>query len=148
MPRTERWSDVTTIRVRFHELDPYGHLNHGVYLNYFEQARVELLDRLGFGLPRLAELGFHIVVVEVRVRFVAPAYAGDEVTITSRIQDLRRVSSTWHQEMVRAGEVIATNDVRAAITDLHGKPTSAPPGLREALIDLAEGGDGARDPAG
>jgi acyl-CoA thioester hydrolase len=139
---------VTTIRVRFHELDPYGHLNHGVYLNYFEQARVELLDRIGFGLPRLAELGFHIVVVEVQVRFIAPAYSGDEVTITSTIKDLRRVSSTWHQEMVRDGEVIATNDVRAAMTDLDGRPTSAPPGLREALTALAAGDEPARDVAG
>ncbi len=125
------------MRVRFHELDPYGHLNHGVYLNYFEQARVELLDRIGFGLPRLAELGHHIVVVEVRVRFLAPAYAGDEVTITSAIRDLRRVSSTWHQQMLRGDEVIATNDVRAAMTDLDGRPTSAPAGLREALEQLA-----------
>jgi acyl-CoA thioester hydrolase len=127
---------VTTIQVRFHELDPYGHLNHGVYLNYFEQARVELLDQIGFGLPHLEELGHHIVVVEARVRFLAPAYSGDEVTITSSITDLRRVSSTWNQQMLRDGEVIATNDVRAAMTDLQGRPTSAPAGLRTALERL------------
>ena len=127
---------MTTIQVRFHELDPYGHLNHGVYLNYFEQARVELLDRIGFGLPHLEELGHHIVVVEARVRFLAPAYSGDEVTITSSITDLRRVSSTWNQQMLRDGEVIATNDVRAAMTDLRGRPTSAPAGLRAALERL------------
>ncbi len=127
---------MTTIQVRFHELDPYGHLNHGVYLNYFEQARVELLDRIGFGLPHLEELGHHIVVVEARVRFLAPAYSGDEVTITSSITDLRRVSSTWNQQMLRDGEVIATNDVRAAMTDLQGRPTSAPAGLRAALERL------------
>jgi len=127
---------VTSIRVRFHELDPYGHLNHGVYLNYFEQARVELLDRIGFGLPHLEQLGHHIVVVEARVRFLAPAYSGDEVTITSSITDLRRVSSTWNQQMLRGGEVIATNDVRAAMTDLQGRPTSAPAGLRAALEQL------------
>ena len=127
---------MTTIQVRFHELDPYGHLNHGVYLNYFEQARVELLDRIGFGLPHLEELGHHIVVVEATVRFLAPAYSGDEVTITSSITDLRRVSSTWNQQMLRDGEVIATNDVRAAMTDLQGRPTSAPAGLRAALERL------------
>lgn len=127
---------MTTIQVRFHELDPYGHLNHGVYLNYFEQARVELLDQIGFGLPHLEELGHHIVVVEARVRFLAPAYSGDEVTITSSITDLRRVSSTWNQQMLRDGEVIATNDVRAAMTDLQGRPTSAPAGLRAALERL------------
>jgi acyl-CoA thioester hydrolase len=131
--------DVTTIRVRFHELDPYGHLNHGVYLSYFEQARVDLLERIGFGLQRLAQLGHHIVVVEVQVRFLAPAYAGDEVRITSTIRDLRRVSSTWHQEMLRGDEVIATNEVRAAMTDLKGRPTSPPAGLREALQVLAAG---------
>ena len=124
---------MTTIQVRFHELDPYGHLNHGVYLNYFEQARVELLDRIGFGLPHLEQLGYHIVVVEAKVRFFAPAYAGEEVRIVSSISDLRRVSSTWHQRMYRSDEVIATNDVRAAMTDLLGRPTSAPAGLRAAL---------------
>ena len=133
----EEEGDVTTIRVRFHELDPYGHVNHGVYLNYFEHARVELLDRIGFGLPRLAELGHHIVVVEVNVRFLSPAHAGDVLEIESRITDLRRVSSTWHQEMLRGEELIAPNDVRAAMTDLDGRPTSPPPALTEALRGLA-----------
>ncbi len=128
---------MTSIRVRFHELDPYGHVNHGVYLNYFEEARVELLERIGFGLGRLQDLGHHIVVVEVRVSFRAPATAGDLLTIDSTITDLRRVSSTWHQRMLRGDELIATNDVRAALTDLDGRPTAPPPGLAEALRDLA-----------
>ncbi len=128
---------MTTIQVRFHELDPYGHVNHGVYLNYFEHARVELLERIGFGLPRLAELGHHIVVVEVHVRFRTPAFAGDVLTIDSRITDLRRVSSTWHQQMRRGDELIATNDVRAAMTDLHGRPAAPPEDMVEALQRLA-----------
>lgn len=128
---------MTTVQVRFHELDPYGHVNHGVYLNYFEHARIELLERIGFGLPRLAELGHHIVVVDVHVRFRNPAYAGDVLTIDSRITDLRRVSSTWHQRMLRGDELIATNDVRAAMTDLHGRPSGPPDGLLDALQRLA-----------
>lgn len=127
---------MTTIRVRFHELDPYGHLNHGVYLNYFEQARVEVLDALGYGLPRLAEMGHHIVVVEANVRFLAPVVAGDEVEVSCSVTDLRRVSSTWHQRMERDGELVATNDVRAAMTDTQGRPAPPPAGMREALRSL------------
>lgn len=137
---------MTTIRVRFHELDPYGHVNHGVYLNYFEEARVELLDRIGFGLSRLKELGHHIVVVEAKVRFLAPARAGDVLTIDSSITDLRRVSSTWHQRMVRDDELIATNDVRAALTDLDGRPSPPPPGLAEALQGVARTQDASPRP--
>ena len=52
-------SGHTTIKVRFHELDPYGHVNHGVYLNYFEAARIEVLDAVGFGLNAVD----HLIVV-------------------------------------------------------------------------------------
>ena len=34
----------TTIRVRFYELDPYNHVNHSVYVSYFESARVEFVE--------------------------------------------------------------------------------------------------------
>jgi acyl-CoA thioester hydrolase len=129
---------TTTLDVRFYELDPYGHVNHGVYLNYFEVARVELLEALGYGLPRLRELGFHIVVVEVTVRFHAPARAGDRLEVHSRIAQLRRASSTWDQRILRGDELIATNVVRAAITDATGRPAPPPPGLGEALRRLRD----------
>ena len=127
---------ATTIDVRFNELDPYGHVNHGVYLNYFEVARIELLDSIGYGLTRLRELGFHIVVVEVHVRFRVPALAGDRLTVDSVVADLRRASSRWHQQLLRGDEVIAINDVRAAITDLRGRPVAPPTELTAALEAL------------
>ena len=60
------------LRVRFHELDPYGHVNHGVYLNWFETARIETMEALGFGLPTLRDRGVHLVVTEANLRFLAP----------------------------------------------------------------------------
>lgn len=127
---------MTTIRVRFHELDPYGHVNHAVYLSYFEQARVELLDEIGFGLTRLREMGFNLVVIDVHIRFLAPAYSGDTLVISSTVTDLRPASSRWAQVMRRDDDVIATNDVRAAITDFDGRPTRAPGELMAALRAL------------
>jgi acyl-CoA thioester hydrolase len=127
---------TTSIDVRFYELDPYGHVNHGVYLNYFEVARIDLLDRIGFGLPRLRELGFHLLVVEAHVRFLAPAVGGDRLEVHSELAELRRASATWHQRILRGREPIATNEVRSAITDARGRPTKAPPELAAALRSL------------
>jgi len=126
----------TTIDVRFYELDPYGHVNHGVYLNYFEVARIDLLDAIGFGLPRLRELGFHLLVVEAHVRFRAPALAGDRLEVRSQLGALKRASATWLQEIHRGETLIATNEVRSAITDDSGRPIKAPPELTEALLAL------------
>jgi acyl-CoA thioester hydrolase len=128
----------TTIDVRFYELDPYGHVNHGVYLNYFEVARIELLDSIGFGLPRLRQLGFHLLVVETHVRFRAPAMAGDRLVVRSRLGQLKRASATWLQEIHRDETLIATNEVRSAITDAHGHPIAAPAELTRALRDLQQ----------
>jgi acyl-CoA thioester hydrolase len=130
----------TTIKVRFHELDPYGHVNHAVYLSYFEQARVDLLDHIGYGLPRLVELGYHIVVIEAHVRFRSPAVAGDVLEVVTTIAERRRASSWWHQRLLRGPELVATNDVRAAITDTDGRPTAPPQGFVAAL-DRLEGLD-------
>ncbi len=124
------------LRVRFHELDPYGHVNHGVYLNWFETARIEAMDALGFGLSELRTRGVHLVVTEANLRFLLPAVAGDLVTIESEIRDLRRATSWWHQRAVRGGDVLAEVDVRSGTVDADGRPVAAPTDLVAALQSL------------
>lgn len=128
---------TTTIDVRFYELDPYGHVNHGVYLNYFEVARAEMLQDIGFGLPALLERGVHVIVVEVAVKFRAPARAGDRLTVHTMPTEIRAASSRWHQRMLRGEELVATNDVRSALTDAAGRPMRVPADFAAALQSLA-----------
>ena len=52
----------TTIAVRFAELDPYRHVNHAVYLTYFEVARTEALASVDLGLDDVAVAGYQFVV--------------------------------------------------------------------------------------
>jgi YbgC/YbaW family acyl-CoA thioester hydrolase len=53
----------TRLRVRFHELDPCGHVNHAVYLSYLEAARIDHLASRGVELLALAaETGTQLVV--------------------------------------------------------------------------------------
>ena len=124
------------VRVRFHELDPNGHVNHGVYANYFETARIELLERLGFGPAVLAARGVHLVVVELRIRFRRPALAGDDLRIETTIAQVGRASSWWHQSLRRDDQVLAEAEVRSGATDGRGRPCRAPDDLLAVLRDL------------
>ena len=114
------------IRVRFHELDPYNHVNHTNYLAYFETARVEYLNDVGMGMDVMKDHGYQIVVVELRAKFLAAAGLGDVLMVTTDVIDVGRVTSTWGQEMTRGEEKIATLEVKAAITDLSGRPRRVP----------------------
>jgi acyl-CoA thioester hydrolase len=127
---------VTELKVRFHELDPNGHVNHSVYLGYLETARIELLEALGHTPTQLAERGVHLVIVAVDVRFLRPAVAGDLLRIETGISELRRASSWWHQRITRDGEPILEADVRSTSTDRRGRPIRPPADLLAALRRL------------
>lgn len=123
----------TRIKVRFYELDPYNHLNHSSYIQYFEVGRIELLAELGYTLPAMLEEGRMIVVTDIQTRFLKAASAGDEVTVETELVETRRVTATWRQRILLGDEVLATQDVRAAITDLGGRPQRFPETLLESL---------------
>jgi YbgC/YbaW family acyl-CoA thioester hydrolase len=116
----------TAIRVRFGELDPYNHVNHAVYVQYFEAARVELLAEAGIFLGRMRSDVGSIVVSEIQTRFLASAEELDNLIVETEVVEMRRVTSLWRQRILRGDQVIATQDVRAAMVDPSGKPIRFP----------------------
>ena len=131
---------VTEHRVRFHELDPYDHVNHAMYVTYFEVGRVEALESIGLGLDTMKSQGFHFVITQLTVRFRRAARSGDRLAIRTTVSEFARVSTVWTQEVRRlrdeqdeVGELIATANVRVAVTDTSGKPTRPPETLFETL---------------
>jgi len=129
----QRAPHTTQLRVRFYELDPYNHVNHSVYVQYFETARVELLDQVGFSLASMRRDGLSIVVSEINTKFIAAAEESDMLTIETEVLEFRRVTSKWRQRILRGDELIATQELRAAMITLEGKPTRFPPEMLEVM---------------
>ncbi len=126
----------TTIDVRFNEIDPYGHVNHSVYLTYCEVGRTDALTACGIPLQAMADQGFQLVVTSLEVRFRAAATAGDTLVVETGIGRMRRASGTWSQRILRGDEVLLTAEVTAGVTDVDGKPTRPPDWLFPALEPL------------
>ncbi|MDJ0959771.1 MAG: thioesterase family protein [Acidimicrobiia bacterium] len=126
------------VKVRFYELDPYNHLNHASYIQYFEVGRVELLESLGFSLATMKKRGFHLVVTAIETRFLASAGPHDELIIETRVARLRRATSMWRQRILRGDDVLAEQTVTAAMTNTNGKPVRFAPELAAALEPYLE----------
>ena len=122
-----------SVKVRFGDLDPYNHVNHARYLTYFESARIELLEEIGFGMGVLEGMGVQIVLVEIHAGFHAAAELHDTVTITTEVLEVKRATARWRQRAHRGEELIASLDVWAAFTDLSGRPSRPPEGFTDAL---------------
>lgn len=126
-------SHVTSLTVRFYELDPYDHVNHAAYIQYFEVARIELLDSVGMNLTTMQSRGFQLVVTDLKIRYLAPAGSGDVLTIETDVSELRRASTVWRQRMLRGDELMAEQEIVAAVTNLGGRPVRSPQELAAAL---------------
>ncbi len=138
----------TTIKVRFAELDPYGHVNHAMYLTYLEQGRAEALEAADLSLSRVAGEGFQFVITQVHARYLVPATAREPVIVRTSIGSLRRISGVWSQEIVSpdGSTVYLTAELSAGITDRNGRPAKPPEwiidGLRRLVKPAADGTGG------
>ncbi len=121
------------IDVRFYELDPYNHVNHATYLQYFETARIALLADAGYTMQGMLDDELIFVVTEIQTKFVKPAEEGDRLVVETELVAYSRVTSTWRQRLMRGDEVMVRQEVQGAITNLEGRPLRFPRAMIEAL---------------
>ena len=93
---------LLTVRVRFHELDPLGHVNNAVFLTYLEEAAIEHSAAAGWPASRLREHGVFIARRH-EIDFLQPAVEGDVLQVR-----------TWAESMsgaraIRAYEIARLN---------------------------------------
>jgi acyl-CoA thioester hydrolase len=103
---------VEKISVRYQDLDPYGHVNNAVHLQFFEAARIAYLEALvemhGNGPLLSGDIpGVRYVVAEATVRYKAPIYFEDALFCTANVRTVGNRSFTIAHEL-RAGESFET----------------------------------------
>lgn len=121
------------------EMDSFGHVNNVVFFRYFENARVELLRRVGwFDLKE--SLGMGPIVASASAKFRKPLKYPDHILVGARIADIQvdRVtiehaifSTTW--------DAIAADGPAVVVNYDYGKGTKAtlPDELRAAITAIS-----------
>ena len=86
-------------KVQYYETDMMGITHHSNYIRWMEEARIELMDQLGFPYREMEAGGIVVPVKSVKVDYLKPCTFGDEVEITVGIQDFNGVVITIGYEM-------------------------------------------------
>jgi acyl-CoA thioester hydrolase len=127
----------TTIAVRSGEIDSFGHVNHSVFLHYFEHARYEALQAAGFRWQLLRDNDWQIYVVRIEVDYLAQAMRGDVLRVRTWAESFRRTTMTLGQEMLREEEtgtvVVARAKVNAVWIGPDRRPMRVPDVVRAGL---------------
>ncbi len=123
--------------VRSYEVGPDGAARPQAIVQWLEHAVFRAAARAGWARQRMESAAFVTYVVGHHLVLGQPAREGDELIVTSRLIDLRRVSGMWHHEIrASGGGLIAADRARGAFLDLDGRARPAP---AELLADLLRG---------
>lgn len=76
-------------RANFHETDQMGIIHHSNYIKWFEEARVDFMEQIGFGYPKAIESGIDFAVLDTYCKYRSMVRFADTVEIHAIIKDLR-----------------------------------------------------------
>jgi acyl-CoA thioester hydrolase len=138
--KTKIWGE-TKLRVRYAETDKMGVVYHSNFVIWFEVGRVELLRQLGFQYSDMeTEDDCHIPVVDLRVRYKAPAQYDDEIVVRTQIKNVRSSLLHFSYEIFREADrmLLATGETMHIIVNRKLQRTALPEKYMRAFNELKQ----------
>lgn len=127
------YSHKTNIRVRYGETDKMGFVYYGIYAQYYEVGRVELLRSLGISYKFLEDSGYELPVVSFKINYKRPAFYDDEIIIKTSISETPSSKITFDYECFNIdGALINNGQVVLVFVNSDTKKPCKPP---QMIID-------------
>jgi len=128
-----RPASESRVRVRYAETDQMGVVYHSNYLIWFEVGRVEFIRQLGLNYKQMEEEGCGIAVVDVHVRYKAPARYDDELIIETRLLAARGAVVKFGYRILRItdGLLLCEGETMHVVVGVDMKKRLLPPKYAE-----------------
>ncbi len=129
------FTSETKIRVRYGETDQMGYVYYGNYAEFYEVARVEMLRKLGLTYKWMESTGIMMPVLELKCKYIKPAYYDDEITIKVVVKQLPSTRIIFNYELYNEqGELINLGETTLVFVNIETKrPTVGPEEFMEKL---------------
>lgn len=125
-----------TFIVRYTETDQMGFVHHSHYLNYFEMARIEWLNSIGFSYAGLEQQGIVMPVVSANINYKSPAYFDELLRIKLSIVQIPKATIVINYTIVNESErEIANGSTTLAFLN---NETKRPVRCPQVLLDIIE----------
>lgn len=97
-----------TRKVHFYETDAAGIVHHSNYARWFEEARIDYLEKIGFPYEKVAEKGIHFILLGVSCEFKNMIRFGDTIQISIAAKFLSPLKMFLEYKVMKSGQLCAT----------------------------------------
>jgi acyl-CoA thioester hydrolase len=129
----------TTIPVRYHETDQMGVVHHAVYIHYFEVGRTEMMRTHGLDYAEMERRGILLAVIDVGLRYLAPARFGDCPVIETRLTNVEKVRVRFDYRILRgegSSDILCEGHTTLACVNPELIPVRIPADDRSKMLEL------------
>ena len=125
----------TKIRVRYGETDKMGYAYYGIYPQYYEVGRTELIRSFGLSYKKLEDEGIMLPVLNLEIKYLKPAFYDDELTIKTKLMKMPAIRIEFEYEVYNQnGELLNMGNTTLVFIDAKTrKPRKAPQDFLEQL---------------
>ena len=133
----------TPIKVRYGETDMMGVVYHANYLLYFEDARIDFLDALGFSYAeRIEGAGYMSPIHDIEIHYKAPLRYGEAGVVRTSIAKNLPMRTVYRQQVYRAEDILEGETADGIAGDPNAEGAAAlgrrEPQLREGATPLVD----------
>ena len=131
--RVDIYHGVTPIKVKpyehnvkYYETDQMGIVHHSNYIRWMEEARMDLLEQLGYSFQQLEEAEVISPVVAMECKYTSMVHFHDTVVIETKISDYDGAKMTIQYRMTdkKSGELRALAKSEHCFLNAAGIPIS------------------------
>ncbi len=136
---TTNFKHKITIKVRFNEIDMLGVCNNAVYINYFEDARLQYFKELGL-IPKGGIFSDNklFYVVRNEINYKDHARFDEELNIYSRISYIKNSSFGFEHLIVKSKENVIVADGSGVIVCVDPSTKKSTPLSKEFYEKISE----------
>jgi acyl-CoA thioester hydrolase len=139
------------VRVRFVDTDAAGVVSHERYLTYFEVGRAEAMRQVGIEYRTLISAGFHLPIVEARLRYLKPARYDDLLAIVAQPGQIGRARVRFDYTIRREEDgdlLVVGSTLHGCVDAVRMRPVRLPDWVLQGLHQLAARSFGGSTTAG
>ena len=133
-------------KVQYYETDKMGITHHANYIHWMEEARVSMMEEMGWSYDRLEAEGIGSPVVALSCNYKASTTFGDLVEVEVRVEEYRGIHLVigYTMRRLRDGELVLEGTSRHVFVGEGGRLlrlSKAAPGFDAALQALIRGNE-------
>ena len=107
--------------VKYYECDRMGITHHSNYVRFMEEARVDFLDKIGYGFDRIEAEGVVSPVIAISCQYKHPTTFKDKIDIEVSISNMQDLKFEFTYTMRVSDKVVCIGQSTHCFTE-NGRP--------------------------